>query len=49
MSAAFREDRDVDPERMARAVFRVLDRHVTAGEVEGVRHLLPAELRALGP
>jgi uncharacterized protein (DUF2267 family) len=49
VGAAFREDRDVDPERVARAVFRLLGRHVTAGEVEGVKHLLPAELRALWP
>ena len=49
VGAAFREDRDVDPERVAQAVFRVLERHVTTGEVEGVKHLLPAELRALWP
>ncbi len=49
VGAAFREDRDVDPERVARAVFQVLERHVTTGEVEGVKHLLPAELRALWP
>ena len=49
VGAAFREDRDVDPERVARAVFQVLERHVTTGEVEGVKPLLPAELRALWP
>ncbi len=49
VDAAFREDRDIDPEQVARAVFRLLERHVTAGEVAGVKHLLPAELRALWP
>src|SRR5271157_2449042 len=39
IGAAFREDRDADPERVARAVFRLLGRHVTSGEVEGVKHL----------
>jgi uncharacterized protein (DUF2267 family) len=36
-----------DPERAARAVFRVLARHVSAGEVEGVKGCLPAEIREL--
>lgn len=49
IGAAFREDRDADPERVARAVFRLLGRHVTPGEAERVKHLLPAELRALWP
>jgi hypothetical protein len=30
-------------------VFSVLAKHVTAGEVEGVKHSLPMELRALSP
>jgi uncharacterized protein (DUF2267 family) len=49
ISAEFRDDRDVDPERVARAVFQLLVRHVTSGEAEGVKRLLPAELRALWP
>jgi uncharacterized protein (DUF2267 family) len=49
VGAAFRDDRDVDPEQVARAVFQLLERHVTTGEVEGVKHLMPAELRALWP
>ena len=44
---AFRDDRAVDPEQVTRAVFRLLERHVTAGEIRGVKHLLPAELRSL--
>jgi uncharacterized protein (DUF2267 family) len=35
-----------DPERAVRAVFEVLARHVTAGEIEDVKHLLPKDLRS---
>ena len=44
---AFRDDRAVDPEQVTRAVFRLLERHVTAGEIRGVKQFLPAELRSL--
>jgi uncharacterized protein (DUF2267 family) len=36
-----------DPREIAHAVFRVLELHVTAGELTDVKHCLPAELRAL--
>jgi uncharacterized protein (DUF2267 family) len=36
-----------EPELVARAVFRVLARHVTAGEIERIKHVLPGEIRAL--
>jgi uncharacterized protein (DUF2267 family) len=39
----------VDPEEVARAAFRVVARHVTAGEIEDVKHLLPEEIRTLWP
>jgi uncharacterized protein (DUF2267 family) len=39
----------IDPERVARAVFKVLSDRVTEGEIEGVKHLLPAEIRELWP
>jgi uncharacterized protein (DUF2267 family) len=39
----------VDPERVARAVFRVLAQRVSTGEIEDVRHVLPAEIRDLWP
>ncbi len=40
---------DVDPETVARAVFRVLARRVSEGEIEDVVHILPRELRELWP
>jgi uncharacterized protein (DUF2267 family) len=46
---AFRSDFAVEPERVARAVFRVLSHHVSAGEMEDVALILPAELRDLMP
>lgn len=36
-----------DPERAVRAVFRVLARHVTEGEIEKIEHCMPEELRTL--
>lgn len=36
-----------DAERLARAVFAVLRRHVTAGEIEQVEGMLPKDLRDL--
>jgi uncharacterized protein (DUF2267 family) len=38
---------DVDAEQIARAVLRLLTRHVSDGEIADVRHSLPAELRRL--
>ncbi|HSQ96772.1 MAG TPA: DUF2267 domain-containing protein [Croceibacterium sp.] len=43
------ESRGVDPKDAAWAVFSVLDRHVSAGEVEKVRHALRGDIRALWP
>lgn len=36
-----------DPEEIARGVFMVLADHVTQGEMDDVRHVLPRELREL--
>ena len=47
IAEAFRDSPDVDPEEVARAVFQVMEKHVTAGEIEGVKHCLPTELRAM--
>jgi uncharacterized protein (DUF2267 family) len=45
----FRNDDRVDPEALVRAVFKVLSKHIAEGEVEDVKHMLPAQLRALWP
>jgi uncharacterized protein (DUF2267 family) len=42
-----RGDPPIDPERAARAVFRLLGERLTDGEIEDVRHLLPTEIRML--
>lgn len=38
-----------DPGAIARAVFGLLDRHVSAGEIDNVRKCLPAEIRGMWP
>ncbi|MBP1686196.1 MAG: hypothetical protein H6Q33_2339 [Deltaproteobacteria bacterium] len=38
-----------DPERMVRAVFGILSRHVSEGEVKNVKGILPKTLRELWP
>ena len=40
---------DIDPEQAARAVFTLLSQRMTKGEIEDVKHIVPAELRALWP
>jgi uncharacterized protein (DUF2267 family) len=46
----FRNDeRPIDAERMVRAVFRVLSRRITEGEIADIKGILPAELRELWP
>jgi len=47
VAEASRADPDVDPERVVRAVFRVLSKHVRGGEVESVKRSLPTEIRSL--
>jgi len=49
IAQAFREDSRINPENVTRAVFRVLSRHITAGERGDVVQNLPAPLRALWP
>jgi uncharacterized protein (DUF2267 family) len=39
----------VDPEHTARAVFMMLARRVSEGEIEDVKHILPTEIRSLWP
>jgi uncharacterized protein (DUF2267 family) len=45
----FRADDTLNPELIARAVFTVLSNRVTQGEIEDVKHVLPAEIRSLWP
>jgi len=42
-------DPTIDSEEVVRAVLRVLNKHVSAGEIEGVKHCLPSDLRTLWP
>jgi uncharacterized protein (DUF2267 family) len=44
---AFRNDESADPERITRGVLKILSRHITEGEIEDIKHLLPHELREL--
>lgn len=46
---AFQRDENVDPETLLRAALRVLERHVSAGEIDDVQHLLPKHVRELWP
>ena len=39
----------VNPEKATRAVFRVLERHISKGEIADVREGLPEDLRRLWP
>ena len=39
----------IDPDNAARAVFRMLENHVSAGEIRDVMQILPEDIRALPP
>ena len=45
----FRDDVSIDPEEIVRVVFAVIATRVTDGEIEDVKHILPAEIRELWP
>jgi uncharacterized protein (DUF2267 family) len=47
ISEEFRGGEAIDPRRVARAAFAVLEMHISAGEIEDVKRVLPAEIRAL--
>ena len=49
VSAALRESPGIYPEGVAWGIFKVLERHVSAGEIGDVKSILPAEIRALWP
>ena len=47
VATAFRDDPDVNPEEVARAVFHVIAKHVTPSEIKHVKITLPGEIRSL--
>ena len=49
IATAFRDDDTVDPERVMRAVLKVLAHHISQGEAANVKHLLPKTLQELWP
>ena len=49
IAAAFPDSPQVFPEGVAWAVFKLLESHVSAGEIGDVLHVLPTELRGLWP
>ena len=46
---AFKNDATVKPERIVRAVFKILARHTSQGEIDDVKNILPEALRELWP
>ena len=44
-----RREGRIDPEQVARAVFAVLAMRISEGEIEGVKHVLPAHIRDIWP
>ena len=49
VAAVFRDDDTVDPEKVMRAVLKVLACHISTGESDNVKHLLPKSLQELWP
>jgi uncharacterized protein (DUF2267 family) len=47
VASAFRDDPGIDPEEVARAVFQVVAKHVSPGEIKHVKIALPGEIRSL--
>jgi uncharacterized protein (DUF2267 family) len=45
----FAADDTLNPELIARAVFKVLANRITQGEIQDVKHVLPVEIRSLWP
>jgi uncharacterized protein (DUF2267 family) len=47
IAAAFRDEPDIEADEIARAVFQVIAKHVSPGEVKHVKITLPEEIRSL--
>jgi uncharacterized protein (DUF2267 family) len=45
--AAFRHNPEVDPEQVARAVFKTMAREISNGEMEDIRSIVPEDMRRL--
>lgn len=46
---AFRDDVTVNPQQVVRAVFRVLQRHTSPGEIDDVKQVMPKAFQELWP
>lgn len=44
-----RSDPNIDSERVAQAVFKVLDRRISDGEIQDIKHVLPEDVVELWP
>jgi uncharacterized protein (DUF2267 family) len=49
VTKAFKDDAVIDPREVVRAVFTVLVRRTSAGEIQDVKHVLPKPLKELWP
>jgi len=49
IAAAFPGSPDTYPEQIAWAVFKLLERRVSSGEIRDILHVLPAPIRSLWP
>jgi uncharacterized protein (DUF2267 family) len=46
---AFRDHPEVSPEGVLWAVFKVMERHITSGEIKDVKQIFPDSIRSLCP
>jgi uncharacterized protein (DUF2267 family) len=49
VEAAFKQDPNADTEALVRMVFKLLASRISPGEIDDVKHLLRADIRALWP
>lgn len=49
VSAAFKNDPDINPEGVIRTVLAVISQHVTEGEIRDIKNSLPEDLRQYWP